>query len=65
MVYTSFPDSAVFCVNGRTVASPIEWEDGEGVLPITGEKLQDVVKRVDSATFFLNGERVGEGSAAF
>jgi len=58
MVYTAFPDTAVFKVNGHTVSSTIKWRQGEAFLAITGEKVSEVMRRVDSAAFFLRGEPI-------
>jgi len=58
MIYSAYPDTAVFKVNGHTVSSTIKWRHGEGFLTLTGEKISEVMRRVDSAAFFLRGARV-------
>lgn len=60
MLYSSQPDTAVFVVNGHYhVAANLSWDEhGNGQLALTGEKLSDVMKRVDSAHFFRDGDKV-------
>lgn len=59
MLFTSLPDSAVFEVHGHTLATALKTDcRGNVILPFTGERISDVMKRVDSATFFRDGEKV-------
>jgi hypothetical protein len=59
MVYTSTPDSAVFKVSGHTISTPIEvGPHGDLIVSITGETLRKIMHRVDSASFFRDGEKM-------
>ncbi len=61
MYHDMLPDTGVFVVHGRTVASNIKWgPSGEAVLALTGEKLREVLRRVDSVSFFRDGKPVEE-----
>lgn len=57
MIFTSLPDSAIFDVNGHHISSELK-VDAYGciVLPLTGEKLSEIMKRVDDVTFYRDGK---------
>ncbi|USV40957.1 hypothetical protein [Xanthomonas phage BUDD] len=56
MHYHPQPDTAVFVVGAHTLSTTLRWLGKEATVDITGEKLQDVMRRVDRATFYNNGE---------
>lgn len=61
MLYSSTPDAAVFKVSGHTISTPLKTDAyGHLVVPSTGERVDEALKRVDSVSFFRDGEEIGD-----
>lgn len=58
MHFHAQPDTAVFVVGDHTLSTTLKWSGGEATIDLTGERVSEVLRRADRASFFANGESV-------